>query len=270
MLITETVNIKIINHNIQHYKSLNYNVNYGDVINVPVQHLTLGSHYKIDVMCDECHILKNIKYQDYIKITNNHKNNYYCNKCVKSKKTINTILEKYGVDNISKSELIKQKKENTNLLNWGVKNVFSSNKIISKIRKTCKNKYGDEYPNRTKKQLEKIKKTRIINGFQIPDDKINKYLLYRKNVLKITYKYKRELFDNWNGYDYYDSEYIKENLFLHSNNKDYPSIDHKISIYYGFVNNISYEEIGNIDNLCITKRKINSSKGRKIKWELKK
>ncbi len=45
----------------------------------------------------------------------------------------------------------------------------------------------------------------------------------------------------------------------------YPSIDHKISLFYGFENNMNPEEIGSIDNLCITKRYINSIKGRVIK-----
>ena len=35
----------------------------------------------------------------------------------------------------------------------------------------------------------------------------------------------------------------------------------KISVYYGFKNNISPEELCKLDNLCITKRGINSSKG---------
>ena len=37
-------------------------------------------------------------------------------------------------------------------------------------------------------------------------------------------------------------------------------LDHKISIIYGFKNNISPEEIGDISNLCMTKKGINSSK----------
>jgi len=40
-------------------------------------------------------------------------------------------------------------------------------------------------------------------------------------------------------------------------------MDHKISIYSGYKKNIPAEEISYIRNLCITKRKINSSKNRK-------
>ena len=38
----------------------------------------------------------------------------------------------------------------------------------------------------------------------------------------------------------------------------YPSIDHKISVYYGYIN---CDEIGGIYNLCICSRYINNKKG---------
>ena len=58
-------------------------------------------------------------------------------------------------------------------------------------------------------------------------------------------------------------------LKLNSNDKNYPTIDHKISIFCGFKNGISCI-IGNINNLCITKRGINSSKNKKNHNEFKK
>ena len=61
----------------------------------------------------------------------------------------------------------------------------------------------------------------------------------------------------------YDSEDIKMNLLLDCYNSDYPTIDHKISMWYGFENDISPEIIGGIDNLCITKSKINRNKSYK-------
>lgn len=36
-------------------------------------------------------------------------------------------------------------------------------------------------------------------------------------------------------YVYYDNELIKDNYNLHHNDNSYPSIDHKISIYYGLI-----------------------------------
>jgi hypothetical protein len=61
----------------------------------------------------------------------------------------------------------------------------------------------------------------------------------------------------------YDDEYIKNNFILNYLDDDYPTIDHKISVYYDFINKISAEDIGNIDNLCITKRIYNCIKNKK-------
>jgi len=85
---------------------------------------------------------------------------------------------------------------------------------------------------------------------------------YSRIVDNITNKYKNELFYRWNGYDFYDGEPIAKNFLLTPNSKSYPTIDHKISKHSGFINNISPEIIGNINNLCITKRTINSIKNR--------
>lgn len=107
--------------------------------------------------------------------------------------------------------------------------------------------------------VEKGKNTKISKGIQIPDHLLTPFRLYEKAVNKETYKFKKKLFSIWDGYDFYDGEYIAGN-FNHKVIGLRPSIDHKISIFYGFKNNISIEIIGNLDNLCITKRNINSSK----------
>jgi len=86
-------------------------------------------------------------------------------------------------------------------------------------------------------------------------------------VIRITKNNKNKLFEIWDGIDYYDGEYIKDNINLHYNNKLYPTIDHKVSTINGFLNNISPEIIGSIENLCITKRSINSSKNYKTENE---
>jgi hypothetical protein len=88
----------------------------------------------------------------------------------------------------------------------------------------------------------------------------NEYLLYRNEVRRLTKKNLKHLMNNWDGYDYYDREMISENYKLDKNDPGYPTIDYKISVYYGFVNNIPPEEISDISNLCITKRFINSKK----------
>jgi hypothetical protein len=101
-----------------------------------------------------------------------------------------------------------------------------------------------------------------ICGLNIKKEKTD-FLNYKKIVRRYTRKNKKELYKNWNGYDYYDNNYIKDNLNLHYNNLDSLNIDHKISIKYGFDNGILPSIIGNIDNLCLTKRINNLKKGTK-------
>ena len=47
----------------------------------------------------------------------------------------------------------------------------------------------------------------------------------------------------------------------------YYTMDHKISLFYGFNYNIEPSIIGGIDNLCICSRYINSVKGLKTEKE---
>ena len=112
------------------------------------------------------------------------------------------------------------------------------------------------------KIIEKAKETKIKRGLIIGDDELSEWQLYRKKVSNVTNRYKKKLYEDWEGIDYYDGEYIKENIVLKHTDTKYPTIDHKISLHYGFKNNIPPEVIGDISNLCITKRKNNSSKSR--------
>lgn len=158
----------------------------------------------------------------------------------------------------------------TNLEKYGghpIKNVD----IQNKIKAANLEKYGTEHYFQSKEFLEnneikqKSKSTRIKNGYMIDDVDMKPFLLYKRKCRRITYKFKKILFEKWDGYDYYDNEYIKDNLNLKNTNTSYPTIDHKISIFYGFINSIDVEKIGDLDNLCITKRRINCSKGTKCK-----
>jgi len=102
----------------------------------------------------------------------------------------------------------------------------------------------------------------ISNGYQISDERLTEFQLYYKMIKSETRKNRNFLFESWDGYDFYDKEYIKDYKF-HKNSNLYPTIDHKISILYGFLNDINVDIIGNIDNLCITKKGNNSSKNSK-------
>ena len=68
-----------------------------------------------------------------------------------------TCLEKYGVDNASKSDIVKQKILQSN----GGINPFAKKDIKEKIRKTNFEKYGVEYVSQAKIIKEKIRKTNL-------------------------------------------------------------------------------------------------------------
>ena len=155
-------------------------------------------------------------------------------------KSNETCLEKYGVENVSQSDIIKNKKKQTSFKNYGL-----------------------EHPLKTFEVMEKLRNTSRWTKIEDREDFYKYYLL----VCKYTLKNKKELINNWNGNDYYTNEFILENFNLNSNDKNYPTIDHKNSIKYGFDNNITAEELSKINNLCITTRSNNSSKGEKIETE---
>ena len=110
-------------------------------------------------------------------------------KCVRTssslhKKMKDTILKKYGVENVSQSQEIKEKKKqtlkehygvnnvyeipgmkdqikNTILKKYGVKNALQSQKIKEKIKQTNLKKYGVENPFSSQEIKEKIKQTNL-------------------------------------------------------------------------------------------------------------
>lgn len=68
-------------------------------------------------------------------------------------------LNKYGVDNPRKSELVKTKIKQTMITLYGVENAFHSPKIQEKIKQTLLTKYGVEYPAQNKQIQEKHEQT---------------------------------------------------------------------------------------------------------------
>ena len=178
-------------------------------------------------------------------------------------KRLKTNIEKYGVDNYNKSEDVKNKIKLNNINKYGVGSIFQLKYIKDKIKNTHIENFGIFY-SKTIEYKNRTKNTRIKNGNQIPDELKTPIELYKIKVRNLTKLNKNKLFENWNGYDYYENDYIRDNINLKYTSKLYPTIDHKLSIFYGFINNISVEEIGSINNLCITKRSVNSRKQKTI------
>ena len=201
-------------------------------------------------------------------------------------KSRNTMLDRYGVDHYSKTnifkydisskkELIVEKIKNTFLERYGVDSLSkmdefklkmkANKKNIDELKKeTCIERYGVDNVSKVDEIKNKIINTKVERNLIIPNYLLNDWCLYKKEVRNITKRNKRKLYEDWNGYDYYDGEFIKGYLSNSHIHRFYPTIDHKISVYYGFINSIDPNEIGSIENLCITKRFINSSKSKMI------
>jgi len=239
------LNSKTINH----YLKLGYIGSPNQKIRVKIKDLTKGSHAIITAICKKCKKERKLKYKSYLK--NISKQGYYCcHKCCIDK-IIKTYEEKYN--GLHPANVIE---------------------IQEKRRKTCLKKYGKEYYFQSDVFLngnfmEKTKKTKINKGLQKADGNFSEWELYNKKCRNITKKNRKKILEKWDGYDYYDGEYIKENFKLKSFNKNYPTIDHKISIFYGFKNNITPEDISDINNLCITKKFNNCKKYQKSEKEYK-
>ena len=346
MIITKEIEIKLNKFNIRYYKRIGY---YTDksIIMVKIEDIGRVSMLKVDVECDFCGKIKKISYRKYLDNISKH-NLYACsNKCavIKGEMTclekygtkyalqnenikenlINYFLDTYGVDNTSKLQSNKDKREdtmmkrfgvktniilpethkkavessltpesierrkNTMIENLGVDNPMKSEQVKDKFKNTNLEKYGEEYPMRNQKIRDKLKnsimekygvnhvmcvpeialkagsaslKSKIERGISIDKSDITEWSNYKNEVKKLTHRNKKELYNNWDGFDYYDGEDIRENLMLDHIDENYPCVDHKISIFNGFKDSISVNDISNINNLCITKRILNSNKSR--------
>jgi len=79
------------------------------------------------------------------------------------KKRQTTCKQKYGVDNVFKSDVIKQKIEDTMLSKYGVKSPLQSKAILDRAKETCITKYGVDNPRKNKNVINKCLETKKSN-----------------------------------------------------------------------------------------------------------
>lgn len=285
MILDDYINILINSRNIKYYEELGYNFLKNVYIDIQVTDLPRNSHRKINCKCDICDNIKILQYREYMNsfekyeiyccspkcaqykniLTNNIKykhDNVFQNHTIKNK-IKETNLKKYGCESHNSNELVQNKKKQTLLKNYNVTNPMFSDVIREKIKNTFLYNYKVDNPMKCEFIKNKNRKTQIDNGNWLPDYMLSEFVKYRKNVDNLSRSIYEKFLINWDGYDYYDNEYIKDNFNLKSGDRNYPTFDHKLSVKYGFINNISVDVISNIDNLCITKRFINCQKGAK-------
>ena len=168
ILIGQKIKRKIDKRNINHFKSLNYNVKLKDIIYISPEHLN-NMNENVKVKCDNCKKTKTIKYCLYLKNIEKH-NIYTCSsKCAHAAgKNKKTKKEKYGDENYNNTEKRKQKK----LERYGDENYCNSEKIseshknkteeekqeiVNKREKTKEEKYSDPHFNNREKNKKTLK-----------------------------------------------------------------------------------------------------------------
>ncbi len=286
MILTEKVKVKINSYNFKHFNELGYNVRKNDIIEIKTNELLRYSEVIINTKCDICGDEKEMKHSYYNLTCDRNNGNYCCFNC-RSIKTKKTNLEKYGVENVSQSEKIKEKKKETNLKNWGVEVIFQSEQLKEKFKKIKKEKYGDEnFTNREKSkatcfknngvewptQSKSILETRNLNNknkYNVTSytqteecqDKIKNTCLekYGKNSYLSTDDYKIKSRKTCN--EKYGVDYPSQNYEIHK--KQFPKMKmHDIGIKYQG----SYEK--DFLDLC-DKLKLNVVRGKTIKFKHK-
>lgn len=185
-----------------------------------------------------------IKHKEIIK-SKKDRGEYNCPLSLSTNRELreSAMFEKYGHTYSFHVESIKDKIQTTNLEKYGHISPFGNKEIQISIKN-----------NIVYKSLER---ECTFNGDKY---KLDLFRIYRRKVRYETDLLRQKLFEDWDGYDYYDNEYIKENFTLNKNHNNYPSIDHKMSCFYGFINGLDTIVISDISNLCVTKRIINSRK----------
>jgi len=92
------------------------------------------------------------------------KSNGYCNDCTKmnaKNKLKTTWLEKYGVEHISKLDVMKEKVKKTSLERYGTECSLQNASVKEKVKKTCLEKYGVEHIGQSESHREKSKKSSL-------------------------------------------------------------------------------------------------------------
>jgi hypothetical protein len=220
-------------------------------------------------------------YDKFILIADSNKcKNPECNKTVRDFRGLGAGYygEYCSRSCISSSEKVLEKKRQTNIKNHGNPNYRNIEKYVD----TCMLKYNK--PNALSKgtvpflkRNATVKAMGVDNVLQLPEvrEKINKtnaksgrcidaddsekhkeYINYTKAVHILSKRNYKKLYNNWDGYDYYDGEYIKNNynIFKYREDVEYPTVDHLKSVIYCFLNGISAKECADLNNLAITKK----------------
>ena len=162
MILTKNVNIVINGANRKGFYKKGYeNLEIGENKEICVMDLPKSSLLEIEVKCDYCEKIVNVKFSNYYKNTKNNMRKYACSIKCGQEKVRETNLERYGVEYSSQNENIKNKIKETNIERYGVENTFQYKDFIEKSKKTNLDRYGVEHVTQNIEIYNKIRETNI-------------------------------------------------------------------------------------------------------------
>lgn len=163
MILDEYVEVTMVGKNCKYYGDKGYPNQYGSKIMVKIEDLATGAHVKVIAKCDICGAIHPIKYQDYLKNTQNNTRLYTCSKC-KNIKYRETCKEKYGVEFATQSPKVKEKTKQTSLDKYGYTHFLQDPEIQKKRQTTIQERYGVSYMINTP-EVKQRRKERCIELF---------------------------------------------------------------------------------------------------------
>ena len=160
----------------KHYVDLGYEfTKMGDTFLANSKDLTKGSNVLVIAICDYCneeYEVCNYKLLACREKTIVHKD--CCPNC-RGKKQKDSYLEKYGVENIMQSDIVKENHKKSIQEKYGCDNVFQNENIKTKIKETCLEKYGAESYTQTDEYKEKTKETCLKKYGETSHMKLDEY-----------------------------------------------------------------------------------------------
>lgn len=200
MIISKEFEVVVSYNKIALYRELGFfNLKQGDKISLPIEYLskTSRSQELIEVQCDYCSKVNTTTISKYCyNVIDTNK--YSCRNCI-VKKSKETCLKKYGVDNISKLPEIHNKHKETCLKKYGIENYRNIEKRIDTISDIGEEIY---YNNRSQKYKETcIEKYGVENASQnsviFSKQQKNRYTIKQYKNTELTYQgtYEKDFLD---------------------------------------------------------------------------
>lgn len=157
-------------------------------------------------------------------------------------------------------EINQEKMKKAVMGKYGVNNVFLLPEFQKKAIESILLKFGVDNISKSKYKKDLL----VALGKYSSEDKLVEFMRYKDQVRAETRKWTPHLYDVWEsmgGQCYYTLDCLLDTDNKRcSDFKNRPSIDHKVSVLFGFLNRIPPEIIGNVQNLCICSSAINSLK----------